>query len=114
MAANSVYRSSLAYAVLYILLFFCNTADSSDNLNCFSEKFNQSTVKWNVTIHGQEELNSFVDNVTSFKSNRCIQLFLTGKNYKLDIIKAMKINVGTGGGLVIVGSQLNNSRVLYF
>ena len=69
MAADSAYRSSLAYAVLYILLFFCNTGDSSDNLKCFSEKFN-STVKWNVTIHGQEELNSFVNNVANILQER--------------------------------------------
>ena len=95
----------LANVILYILLFFSNAADSSDVLHCFSKKFN-STEKWNVTIHGQEELDRFIDNVTSFKSksmDRCIQIFLTGKNYKLDIIKMMKIKLGTGGGLVIVG-----------
>ena len=107
--AADYYSSSiiLANLVLYILLFFCATAYSSDVLHCFSEKFNsEATAKWNVTIHGQEELNNFVDNVTSFKSknmDRCIQLFLTGKNYKLDIIKVMKIELGTGGGLVIAG-----------
>ena len=106
----SVFSCTIIANVI-LLLFFSNAADSSDVLHCFTEEFN-STEKWNVTIHVQEELDSFVDNVTSFNSknmDRCIQLFLTGKNYKLDITEMMKIKIGTGGGLVIVG--LTSPRV---
>ena len=105
---NSVFTT-----VLYTLLAFCNIADTSHDIlnSCFSERFN-SISTWNVTVHGQEELNVFVSNVTSLKSksvDRCIQLYLTGKNYTLDIIKLMKMELGTGGGLVMVG--LANPRV---
>ena len=91
--------------VFCILVFSCSNVDSSDSLDCFSERFN-STVIRNVSINGQEELDNFVDNVTSFAdddTDRCIQLFLTRKAYKLDMIKIMGVKLGTGGGLIMIG-----------
>lgn len=98
---------SLLLIEFCILLFGCNKVDSSDEtFNCFSERFD-STIRWNISINGQEELDNFVDNITSFPdyddADRCIQLFLTEKSYELDVIKLMRIKLGTGGGLVMVG-----------
>jgi len=62
-----------------------------------------------VSINGQEELDNFIDSVTSFTvndKNRCIQLLLNGLSYKLDLIKVMSasaVELGTGGGLVMIG-----------
>ena len=103
--------NSIASTLLYILLLFANKADSSESSGdtsdpCFSHKFDYKS-RWNVTIYGQEELDNFIENVMSFEVksiDRCIQLFLTGEYYKLDIIKMMKIKLGTGGGLVVVGT----------
>ena len=97
--------------VFCTLLFSCNNVGSSDSLDCFSERFNSAVIR-NVSINGQEELSNFVDNVTSFMdddTDRCIQLFLTSKVYKLDLIKIMGIKLGTGGGLVMIG--VANPRV---
>ena len=97
--------------VFCTLLFSCSNVGSSDSLDCFSERFNSAVIR-NVSINGQEELSNFVDNVTSFMdddTDRCIQLFLTSKVYKLDLIKIMGIKLGTGGGLVMIG--VANPRV---
>ena len=97
--------------VFCILVFSCSSVGSSDGLDCFNERFN-STVIRNITINGQEELDNFVDNVTSFvndDTDRCIQLFLTRKAYELNMIKIMGIKLGTGGGLVMIG--VANPRV---
>ena len=91
--------------VLIVLLLFSSNAVDSNILDCFTEGFN-STVRWNVSIHEQEELDKFIENVTSYpddNTNRCIQLFLTGKSYGLDVIKMTEIKLGRGGGLVVVG-----------
>ena len=83
----------------------CNNADSNGViLNCFNETIN-SVVRWNISIYEQEELDKFIDNVTSTNDDkdRCIQLFLTGESYTLDVMKIMRIKLGAGGGLVIVG-----------
>lgn len=94
---------------LCILLLSCYNVDSSNDLNCFSERFD-STERSNISINGQEELDKFVDNVTADNlMDRCVQLFLTEKAYELDIIKIMGMKLGTGGGLVMVG--LANPRV---
>lgn len=106
-------RHSLTAAVLYIVLFTYKTVESSDNLNCTSQRFD-ATIKWNATIHGQKELDSFFDNLTSFSNgstDRCIQLILTGHSYKLDVIKLMKIKLGTADGLTIFGHNVDNPRV---
>lgn len=104
MATNrSTYGPILLLIVLCILQFSCDVADSSGGiLNCFNERFD-SVVRWNVSIDEQEELDNFFHTVTSTNDDRCIQLFLTGKSYSLDIIKIMRMKLGTGGGLVIVG-----------
>ena len=97
--------------VLCILLFSCSNVDSSDSLDCFSDRFNSAVIR-NVSINGQEELDNFVDDVISFMdddTDRCIQLFLTREVYKLDMIKVMGVKLGTGGGLVMVG--VANPRV---
>ena len=102
---------SLIIAVLYTLLFTYKTVESSHSLNCSSPRFN-ATMKWNVTIHGQKELDSSFDNLTSFSNvstDRCIQLILTGQSYRLDVIDLMKIKLGTTGGLTIFGAA--NPRV---
>ena len=82
---------------------YCND-DSSDILDCFDERFD-SVIRWNISLYNQEELDSFVDNTTSLNddNDRCIQLFLTGKSYELDIIRIMGIKLGNTGGLVIIG-----------
>ena len=87
--------------LFYVLLFSCTIVDSSDVVDCFSERFN-SVTRWNISINGQEELDRFVDNITSINddADRCIQLFLTGKSYNLRI---MGIKLGNDGGLVMVG-----------
>ena len=90
--------------LLYILLFGCSNVDSSDVVDCFSERFN-SVTRWNISINGQEELERFVNNTVSSndEADRCIQLFLTGKSYELDIIRIMATKLGNNGGLVMVG-----------
>ena len=112
MATNRpTYGPILLLIVLCILQFSCDVADSSGGiLNCFNERFD-SVVRWNVSIDEQEELDNFVHTVTSTNDDkdRCIQLFLTGKSYSLDIIKIMRMKLGTGGGLIIVG--VANPRV---
>ena len=104
---KSVGRSLIA-AVFYALLFTYNTVESRDNLNCSSERFD-ATVRRNVTINGQEELDSFFDNLSLFTKDRCIQLYLTEQSYNLDIIKIMRMKLGTTGGLAIFG--VANPRV---
>ena len=102
-------RLSLTSAinVMYILLFSCSSVDSNHSMDCFSERFNDSVAILNVSINGQEELDDFIDNVTSLTvddKNRCIQLLLNELSYKLDVIKVMSVvKLGTGGGLVLVG-----------
>ena len=92
--------------ILYVLQFSCDNVDStSEILNCYNERFD-SVVKSNISINEQIELNNFVNNVTSFaggQEDRCIQLFLTGESYTLDMIKIMGIKLGANGGLVIIG-----------
>ena len=96
--------------VLCILLFSCYS--NVDSLDCFSQRFNSAVIR-NVLINGQEELDNFVNNVTAFTddddTDKCVQLFLTRKVYKLNMIKIMGARLGTGGGLVMVG--LANPRV---
>ena len=97
--------------VLCILQFDCSSvASSSESLDCSDERFNSTRII-STTINGQRELSDFVNNVTSTNADkdRCIQLLLTGKSYSLDIIKIMRMKLGTGGGLVIVG--VANARV---
>ena len=93
--------------LFYVLQFSCNNVDSfGNNLNCFSGERFDSVIKSNISISEQSDLNDFIGNVTSFTDDdkdRCIQLLLTGKSYSLDMIKIMRIKLGTGGGLVIVG-----------
>ena len=103
-------RPVVVIALCILQLFGCKNVDSrrttsSDSLDCFNESRFNSTQRWNISINEQEELNDFVDNVTSIAGdeNRCIQLLLTGELYKLEIIKLMRIKLGTGGGLVIIG-----------
>ena len=101
----------IALCISSLQLFVgCKNVDSrrttsSNSLDCFDESRFNSTQRWNVSINEQEELNDFVDSVTSVADDkdRCIQLLLTGNSYALDIIKIMRIKLGTGGGLVIVG-----------
>ena len=105
MATNlTIIFEHFALILFCILLFGCNDVDSSDILDCFNERFD-SVIRWNISITGQEELDSFVDNITSLNddADRCIQLFLTGESYELDIIRIMGIKLGTDGGLVIIG-----------
>ena len=110
MATNwPTYGPILLLIVLCILQFSCDVADSNGGvLNCFNERFD-SVVRWNVSIDKQEELDNIVHNITSTNDDkdRCIQLFLTGKSYALDIIKIMRMKLGTSGGLVIVGAASN-------
>ena len=95
--------------LFYVFKFMisCDKVDSiGNNLNCFSERFADSVIKSNISISKQGDLNDFVDNVMSFTDDdkdRCIQLFLTGESYTLDMIKIMRIKLGSGGGLVIIG-----------
>ena len=108
--ASQVLSTPIAVNVFCILLFSCSnfagsSIDTGDILDCFSERFNSGVIR-NITINGQEELDNFVDNVTSFvddDTDRCIQLFLTRKAYELDMIKIMGVKLGTGGGLVMIG-----------
>ena len=89
----------------YILQFIYYNADSTgENLNCFNERFD-SVTKSNISISEQGDLDDFVDSITSFTNikDRCIQLFLTGESYTLDMVKIMRIKLGSDGGLVIVG-----------
>ena len=98
--------------ILCILwLFDCKNVDSSassrNSLDCFNE-----SMRFNISINEQGELDDFVDNVTSAadhaderRRNRCIQVLLTGKSYALDIVKLMGIKLGSGSGLVIVGAS---------
>ena len=106
-----IYGPILLLIVLCIVQFSCNNADSNgDILNCFNETID-SVVRWNISIDEQEELDEFIDNATSTNDkDRCIQLFLTGESYTLDVMKIMGIKLGTGGGLVIVGVA-NNAPV---
>ena len=60
-------------------------------------------LKYNISINGLSELNDFVNKLTDNDEDRCIQLFLTGKSYTLDMINIMRSKLGTSGGLVIVG-----------
>ena len=103
-------RPVVVIALCILQLFGCKNVDSrrttsSDSLDCFNESRFNSTQRWNISINEQEELNDFVDNVTSIaaEENRCIQLLLTGKSYALEITKLMRIKLGTSGGLVIIG-----------
>ena len=105
--------AGLLATILCVLLMTCKTVDSSDSLNCSSERFN-TTDRLNATIHRQEELDVFVENITSFSNSsvdRCVQLFLKGKSYKLDVIKVMKIHLGPGGGLAILGVTYPRVRI---
>ena len=100
--------TSLRLTVVIILCSLLFSCSSSDVLNCLSD----SNVRWNISISTQEELNRFVDNVTSSideGADRCIQLFFTGKSFELDLINIMGIKLGTRGGLVMVG--VASSRV---
>ena len=96
--------------VLCILQFGCNNvASSSDNLDCFDERFNSVKRCINESIDGQRELDDFVNNLADDDEDKCVQLFLTGESYTLDMIKIMGIKLGGDGGLVIVG--VSNPRV---
>ena len=102
---NTSIRCSNVLIVLCVLLvlFGCIVNSSDFNLNCFE----RSIANWNVSIRGQTELDNFVENITSFtdeNTDKCIRLFLTEKSYKLDVIRLMKIKLGAGGGLVVVGA----------
>ena len=99
-------RTFVVLIVLCILQFRC-TASSSDSLGCFNERFNFTKIS-NISINGQSELNHFVNNLADDEDG-CIQLFLTGKSYTLDMIEIMRIKLGTSGGLVIIG--VTNPRV---
>ena len=110
--SRPTYGPILLLIVLCIVQLSCNNADSNgDILNCFNETIN-SVVRWNISIDDQEELDKFIGNATSTNDDkdRCIQLFLTGESYTLDVMKIMGIKLGTGGGLVIVGVA-NNAPV---
>ena len=105
MATDRPVVLTLFIIALYILqLRGDNVASLSDSLDCYNEKFN-FTKKCNISINGQGELDDFVNNLaTNDDKDRCIQIFLTGKSvYSLDILKIMRIKLGTGGGLVIIG-----------
>ena len=96
--------------VLCILQFGCNNVtSSSDNLDCFDERFNSVKRCINESIDGQRELDDFVNNLADDDEDKCVQLFLTGESYTLDMIKIMGIKLGGDGGFVIVGTS--NQRV---
>ena len=66
---------------------------------------------WAVSVHNQTELDTFMEEtmsseMSSINSIRCIQLSLAGDfSYRLNIVKMMQINLGTGDGtgLIVVG-----------
>ena len=62
---------------------------------------------WTVSVHDQAGLNTFMEEaMSSINSSRCIQLSLAGDfSYRLNIVKMMQINLGTGDGtgLIVVG-----------
>ena len=103
-AIRSIIFGHFTLVILCILPFgYCND-DSSDILDCFDERFD-SVIRWNISLYEQEELDSFVDNITSLndEADRCVQLFLTGKSYELDIIRIMGLKLGNDGGFVVIG-----------
>ena len=103
-------RPAVVLIVLCILQFGCNNlSSSSDNLDCFDKRFSSVKRCINKSIHGQRELDDFVNNLADDDEDKCIQLFLTGESYSLDMIKIMRIKLGADGGFVIVG--VSNPRV---
>jgi len=103
---SNLFCSSIILILLYAsLLPGRSCVNSSDILNCFSERFSSITT-WNVSIREQDKFDKFIENITLITdedTNRCIQVFLTGKFYKLDVIKLTRLNVGAGGGLIVIG-----------
>ena len=103
---SNIIFGHFTFFILCVLPFgYCND-DSRDILDCFDERFD-SVIRWNFSLYEQEEFDSFVDNITSLNddADRCIQLFLTGKAYELDIIRIMGLKLGNDGGLVIIGGM---------
>ena len=103
-------RPAVVLIVLCILQFGCNNvASSSDHLDCFDERFSSVKRCINESIDGQRELDDFVNNLADDDEDKCVQLFLTGESYTLDMIKIMGIKLGGNGGFVIIGTS--NPRV---
>ena len=90
--------------LIYILLSGCGNVDLNEAVNCFSERFD-SVIRWNISITGQDELDGFIDNITSLNddTDRCIQIILTRSSYDVDIIRILGTKLGTGGGFVMMG-----------
>ena len=87
----------------FVFLSYTTTcANGSYILKCSDGMYN-----WTVSVHDQAELDNFMEQATSpidKNTSRCIQLSLTGDfRYRLNIVKMMQIQLGTAGGLIIMG-----------
>ena len=91
------------FSLLFWWLVFLTGCVTGNHLfKCSDDIYN-----WTVSVHDQAELDDFMEQATSpidTNTSRCVQLSLTGDfRYRLDIVKMMQIQLGTAGGLIVVG-----------
>ena len=90
-----------------LLLFWSFVFFSCVNGN-YIFKCSDDIYNWTVSVHDQVELDNFMEQATSpidKNTSRCIQLSLIGDiRYRLNIVKMMQIQLGTVGGLIVVGA----------
>ena len=93
----------------FCFFLFLSCVDANHFFTCFRE----DVFNWTASVHNQAELDTFMEQATAPIDNntsRCVQLSLTGDfHYRLNIVEMMQIQLGTAGGLIIVGATLNGS-----
>ena len=59
-------------------------------------------------ISDQSQLDLFIRNASLYDdSTKCIRLSLNGRSFNIDLLRLMRINLGTNGSLEITGDSVN-------
>ena len=98
---------SLLLLFWWFVFLSCNWVDGNSHGNVLKCS-DLAVYNLTVSVHGQAELDHFMEQAIlpiDKNTSRCIQLSLTGDfRYRLDIVKMMQIQLGTAGGLIVVGA----------
>ena len=94
-------------SVLLWWFVFISCVNGNYIFKCSDDIYN-----WTVSVHDQAGLDDFMQQAKSpINTSRCIQLSLAGDiRYRLNIVEMMQIQLGTAGGLIVVGAEDSVAR----
>ena len=95
-------KLTLLYIIISVVFLFlqkvlCFIPELRNN-DCYAER-----------ISDQSQFDLFVKNVSARDNDnttKCIELLLIRNNLKLDLLRLMRMNLGTNGSLMIVGDSI--------